>query len=148
MRSLLTRGVAVVALCSALGAATSGVAYADGRSPHAHSASAPGHMTRTPLNANDRGTHSSSKKGIDQRQYRVALRAINREFEQSVAAAQSEFVSSLVSARTAADKLAARTLFRNAVSDATANRELALKTLGRPPHRGQPGTGSRFASND
>ncbi|HUX04691.1 MAG TPA: hypothetical protein VMV53_07305 [Acidimicrobiales bacterium] len=149
MKSLLTRSVAAVALCSALGVAASGVAYANGGSPHAYAASSVDHAAHSSLNANDRSAPPSSKKSFGQlqRQYRDALRTINREFEQSVAAAQSQFVSSLVSARTAADKLAARTQFRNAVAGATAKREVALKGLGRPPHRGQSGAGSRGRSN-
>jgi len=147
MKSLLTRGVTVVALCSALGFATSTAAYAEGRS--AHAASLVDHGTSSQLSARDHGTVTSPtlNQARSQRQYDVALRAINRQFERSVAEAQSEFTLSLVGARTASDKLAARTAFRTAVAHATSERELALKSLGRRSHKSRPDLGSRDHSH-
>lgn len=136
MKSLFTRSAAVVVVCAAVAVGAPSGAFAS---------SARSHWTplvhvgaRGVSHAKDQGsTTPPAKKTYGQlvKQYENSLRAINYQFDQSVSSARSVFVGSMASARTSAAQVAARAMFRTAVATATSRRELALKQLGRPPHK-------------
>ena len=65
--------------------------------------------------------------------YRRSLARINHSYGLRVAQAHEKYLKSLARAKSASDKLQARTRYRSAVVAATTEREVELEILGSPP---------------
>ena len=68
--------------------------------------------------------------------YQSLLSHINHVYGHRVAVAMAAYRKSLAHARSAADKLNARSVYRSAVVVATTEREVELEALGSPPSNG------------
>jgi hypothetical protein len=69
------------------------------------------------------------------RAYQRSLDAIDQSFIASVARAEATFHRDLRRARSTANQLVARAVLRQALAQASANREVELERLGDPPER-------------
>lgn len=126
MRVLSTRvAAAALGVALVLGAATP--AAADGGGDR-------GASTTTVVTTTTPRVGSAAARHRWQR-YQRSLAAIDQSFIASVARAEATFRHDLRRARSTADQLVARAVLRQALAQASADREVELERLGDPPER-------------
>ncbi len=139
----LGRGLAALALSTVGVLGLAGVAPASASEPGARSVVA---------SAGLRPHGSSQPKTYAQRlaDYHRALRHINQRFGRRLSIAVAKYKLALARARSAQDKLNARSAYRSALLSATNEREVELESLGSAPEHSASGTssGSDASSTD
>ncbi len=96
--------------------------------------------TPTPITISAHGSTNQKTYAQLLSAYQSLLSHINHVYGHRVAVAMAAYRKSLAHARSAADKLNARSVYRSAVVVATTEREVELEALGSPPSNGDQTT--------
>ncbi|HSN03029.1 MAG TPA: hypothetical protein VLS91_06055 [Acidimicrobiales bacterium] len=99
------------------------------------------------LTAHGTSTHKTYAQLVAD--YQSSLTRINHSYGERINQARAKYLKSLAKAKSASDKLHARTKYRTAVVAATTEREVELEILGSPPGSDQsPGDGQSTSPSD